>query len=727
MALEKTIEINVDSKQAEKNLKSINVTIDEQREILVLLEEEYAKAKQALDKYNDSGRVNLAQEKQLKGQLTERKDALTDQRLGLKKLSVEQRAATQVVNNFKDAQKDNTNIIRGIDKLTGGYATKVIKLKKGFLSGLKGVKSFTLGLKGLRGALIATGIGALAVGIGLVVANLDKIKEMFGFISEESKAAKEALQAEAEALTESIGKQAGELIAVSTAYENGALKGKNLENVVKGLNEKYKDANLELDENNNLTSDSLAFIESQVKAIKVQAKNKSILTNIEALYSDELQAQTLIGRQNNKFMVERAKLTELLAKKEAVGAFDSTRKNALNKQIAASQKREKSITNEIISLTNQRARIQDAIDKETKRLDFSEFSKPKKKNESSRKSKGKSQEDIEKEEAKKLEALKSKIRDAEANKEDEARALQLTKIEEHNEKLLKEAEAAGLKTQELEDSLDQKVIAKQAEFDAIDEKRRKKKEAEDAASRLKQQEEKISELELQKNFDELSFQEQKEILKEREQLLLLDKLFFKTLSNDQIKALEEQFSAAESERVKLQEEFKENEYKKGYDNLQNIISLGGKKLEKVGKALAIADVVRTASKSVSETVSSTAAANAKAVSASPLTAGMPFVGINTAKAALSIGSTVASAAKSISSIKGNSKSVSGSAPGGGGGGGGSAPTPPAFNIVGASGSNQLADAIGGQSQQPVQAYVVANDVTTAQSLQNNIVEGATIG
>ena len=55
------------------------------------------------------------------------------------------------------------------------------------------------------------------------------------------------------------------------------------------------------------------------------------------------------------------------------------------------------------------------------------------------------------------------------------------------------------------------------------------------------------------------------------------------------------------------------------------------------------------------------------------------------------------------------------------------PAPPSFNIVGASETNQLADAIGGQTQQPVQAYVVANDVTTAQSLENNIVEGATLG
>ena len=52
--------------------------------------------------------------------------------------------------------------------------------------------------------------------------------------------------------------------------------------------------------------------------------------------------------------------------------------------------------------------------------------------------------------------------------------------------------------------------------------------------------------------------------------------------------------------------------------------------------------------------------------------------------------------------------------------------PPAFNVVGASDTNQLADAIGGQSQEPVKAYVVANDVTSAQSMQRAIVDGASI-
>tara|TARA_R110002060_G_scaffold11985_2_gene17296 strand:+ start:11076 stop:12791 length:1716 start_codon:yes stop_codon:yes gene_type:complete len=69
--------------------------------------------------------------------------------------------------------------------------------------------------------------------------------------------------------------------------------------------------------------------------------------------------------------------------------------------------------------------------------------------------------------------------------------------------------------------------------------------------------------------------------------------------------------------------------------------------------------------------------------------------------------------------------------GGGGANSPSAPTiastPPSFNVVGASETNQLAGAISSQAQKPVQAFVVSNDVTTAQSLERNIIQGATIG
>jgi hypothetical protein len=50
---------------------------------------------------------------------------------------------------------------------------------------------------------------------------------------------------------------------------------------------------------------------------------------------------------------------------------------------------------------------------------------------------------------------------------------------------------------------------------------------------------------------------------------------------------------------------------------------------------------------------------------------------------------------------------------------------PSFDILGTSGVNQIASALGQQA--PVQAFVVSQDVTTAQSLQNNIVQGASLG
>jgi hypothetical protein len=51
---------------------------------------------------------------------------------------------------------------------------------------------------------------------------------------------------------------------------------------------------------------------------------------------------------------------------------------------------------------------------------------------------------------------------------------------------------------------------------------------------------------------------------------------------------------------------------------------------------------------------------------------------------------------------------------------------PAFNIVGASGQSQLAQLISSQTGQPIKAYVVAGEVTTAQSLERNKIAEASI-
>jgi len=77
----------------------------------------------------------------------------------------------------------------------------------------------------------------------------------------------------------------------------------------------------------------------------------------------------------------------------------------------------------------------------------------------------------------------------------------------------------------------------------------------------------------------------------------------------------------------------------------------------------------------------------------------------------------------INAVKydGVGNSVSSSSGGGTGAGAGSVMSP-SFNVVGNSGINQLAQL----QQQPTKAYVVSGDVTSAQSLDRNRIENATL-
>jgi hypothetical protein len=105
-------------------------------------------------------------------------------------------------------------------------------------------------------------------------------------------------------------------------------------------------------------------------------------------------------------------------------------------------------------------------------------------------------------------------------------------------------------------------------------------------------------------------------------------------------------------------------------------------------------------------------------------------GIGTAARIISYASTALSVVSNIARAKKLLSSGGSSSGGSSGGGGGSAPTgggapAPQFNVVGNSGVNQIAQTLG--SQQPVQAYVVASNVTTQQSLDRNIVANASLG
>ena len=149
--------------------------------------------------------------------------------------------------------------------------------------------------------------------------------------------------------------------------------------------------------------------------------------------------------------------------------------------------------------------------------------------------------------------------------------------------------------------------------------------------------------------------------------------------------------------------------------------LAGKN-KKVQKALLIAENAA----GIAKILINTASANAASVAASPLTGGLPWVAINTISGALGVASAISATSKGLKALGGGSAGSAPTSKGSAGAASSAAPKPPSFNIVGASDTNQLADAVAGQENQPIQAYVVANDVTSAQSLQNNIVEGSTI-
>ena len=439
MAIEKTVEIKVDSKQAEKNLKEINSTIDDQRAILILLEEEYLKAKKALDDYNKSGKVNLAQEKQLKQAVSERKDALTDQRLGLKKLAVEQRAATTSVKDYRKEQKENTNIVRAIDKLTGGFATKIIKLTKGFKSSLKGIKGFIGGLSGVKKALIGTGIGALVVLVGTLVANFDKIKESLFGISKETKNTVKSAEKTASASQE-------QLDALNSSENILRAQGKS-EKQIRDLKKQQ-------------TDETITALEAQLEAqktvrqsqIDTAKRNKTILEGILNFITAPLKLLTKsIDSIGAKFGKDFGLTESIESFNEAVaGKLFSGIDEEGDEAIKETEK-------QLLKLKNARANFE---------------LQDKKENEN----KAKEKRDKELKDAQELEDLKNRIREASANKEDERRALELQKIKEQNQKLIDEAKAKGLLTKELQTSLNERLAAKQAEFDEIDRQRREEKD-----------------------------------------------------------------------------------------------------------------------------------------------------------------------------------------------------------------------------------------------------------
>ena len=267
------------------------------------------------------------------------------------------------------------------------------------------------------------------------------------------------------------------------------------------------------------------------------------------------------------------------------------------------------------------------------------------------------------EKAKTIEEI-AKLEDAYAQKQLTRQEQELNAVSEKYFALIEKAKQFNLDTAELEEN-------RKAEEDAINQKYDDEKKEKEKA-----------------DLDYWANESEKRLKKDKE------------ISDAAIKIAEEEFKAKQTSL-------------NGYAGaLQTIGGVLGEETA-AGKSLAIASSLINTYASITGTL--------KAFS------GVPVPGYAIAQA-IATGVAGFAQIKKIASVKVPSgRGGSASVPSGGGSAPATESIPPAFNVVGASGTNQLADAIGGQTQQPTKAYVVANDVTSAQSMQRAIIEGASIG
>ena len=578
---------------------------------------------------------------------------------------------------LNNTNKELSGATSTLDSFTGGAVTKI----KGFKGA---VGNLAKGFKSLRVAIIATGIGALLVGILAVKTAFTSSEEG------QNKFAK---------LMGVIGSITGNLIDLLAKLGEGIISV--FENPKQAIID-LKDAIVK-NITNRITSliETFGFLGSAIKKVfsrdfsgAIEDAKKAGSSYVDSLtgVKNSIDKVTEATKGFVKELKEEAKIAGQIAdqraKADKIDRKLIVERAEANKKIAdlrfKSEQRDKFSASERVAFLKEASVISEEISA--------------------------------KEIASNKLRLDAKIAENKLNKSDKADLDEVARLKARSIEL----DTAKLNLQKrLQTSLTSFQNEEKAGIKAIQDK--KNKEIQDAekieTKRLesidkiqkdfkKKQEDEEAETELQKiQLEQQRALEQLDTLNATEEQKANIKLYYADLINKaEIKN--------EETKKKLTKIRTEQTLGDAKNTFNQIAQLAGKD-SKVGKAMAIASATISGVQGVQNAYTT--------AQKSPITLAFP------AYPAISAGLAGAIALKNIASIKSVNPS---------GGGASSVPkpsvptgasTPPAFNVVGASSTDQLASAIGGQSQQPVQAYVVANDVTTAQSMDRNIIDDASLG
>ena len=306
--------------------------------------------------------------------------------------------------------------------------------------------------------------------------------------------------------------------------------------------------------------------------------------------------------------------------------------------------------------------------------------------------------DMEKESAEKIRDLKAKTEQEQLDLEERRDLERIQAIQKRGGDIIKlmeqHNEEYALKDQALQEKLAKDKADKKKETDDKETEEQKVKDQ-------KVLDDKMLGFQLGLENDATTFEQKKQLILDREALLMQDK----TLTENQKIKIHKDAVDAETKIDEEQQKGKMELMKAVSDSLDIASDVIGKNTA-VGKTMAVASALMNTYQGI--------------------TAGVKLGYPQAIPAVLAASVTGFKAVKSILAVK---------TPSGGGStpsvpsGAISTPTAmsPAINVVGASSTNAIADTIARQGQQPIKTYVVANDVTTQQALSRSIVESASIG
>lgn len=529
---------------------------------------------------------------------------------------------TAALNNFSDELDKNREGMKVLDQLTGGAVSQFQDYKASVKGGIGAIKSLTGSFKGLKAAIISTGIGAIVVALGLIVAYWDDIKELVSGVSKEQ----EDLLATQKA---SVAESQAAFDAISATENTLKLQGKSERDI---LNMKKAQ-----------TDESIAALElqletqKQIKTSQLEAaeRNKRITQGFVGLIS--LPITAILGLIDG-VSYGLAKLGIIDAGTSLADDFTGFFAEMLFDPEEVAESADETIAEtekQLTKLKNQRDGYILTQQKQDQEI------------------------------ADKKKAEKEK-------EEAEAKA---------------KADAAAKKAADDEEKRQQAI-------DAIQNKYRIKREDE-AATRESQK----LELEKQRQLDELTRLDATEAQKAD-----IIKYYNAKIADAKDKEADE-----DKAREDLLKEQRLSAVKDTFGQVANILG----KNSAAGKAAAIAAATINTYQGVSEVWGN------KSVLPEPFA---------TIQKVVSTATVLAAGLKTVQQIKSvpKPKGVKGGDSGGGSAPSGGRRAAPAFNIVGGSGTNQLADTIAEASNKPSRSYVVSSDVTTAQELERKTVADASI-